>query len=768
MIKTKTTDKRQCIAVKITAVLAVIAWIVVLATLFVLPAYAADDVITNLTGTTWEFKLSGITRVTSASFLNLTGSVEYVYNGLTYTSDLTSMSGNVRFQTTGNIVEIYGVSHYTGVASSGNPFFTNTSNVNGTKYTPSKFLFSITGGDGVTNANLIAWLQANATQVYSGYTLTFDTLGGSAISSYTGTEIPSDLALNYTPTRSGFTFGGWYYDLEFSNAVVAGDILSSNTTVYAKWISSSQTGVINYYVYDEFQESVYLYLSSSFSYGSIRPSDLTGITLNGYTFDGWYYKELDDYFADSVSAGDLFPLGSTLNLYCTLTNNNTGATPYTVNFNTLGGTMSTQSIMTSQMPDVDSVYIPLRSGFTFDGWYYDISYLYSALEYDSVSQDTVLYAKWISNDDYTVNYYLDGSLWRSYTFDDGIITSDIISELVVPTGYTFDGWYYYSNYTQRASVGDLCSGSTFNLYGRQLDGDDLPSHIITFNSLGGSSLPSVHFSRVPVNFNSTYVPIRTSNNNTFIFGGWYWDMSFTSPVLQNQVINSDSIVYAKWELSSHVTITYYLYGSRCNILSYEFGTLDQQAVASSTNGSLLFDGWYFNSDYTGALAQIGDLIDSDITLYGRFVDDPEDVSLFSIYFNTNGGNYIAPISVNSIPDDLPRPVRVGYIFDGWYYSNDFSVSVNAGDGFSGSIWIYAKWQVVQSGDSYQDGYNDAQNDNSTLKTIINASWSAFYESFVDFTSRTTIGGISIISVLATLIVIVLLFIAAKLFLGGIE
>ena len=74
----------------------------------------------------------------------------------------------------------------------------------------------------------------------STYTLTFDTNGGSAIDKITkdsGTTI--DLAA-YKPTRTGYTFAGWFSDKALTKAVTSVK-LTANTTVYAKWTQSGGT-----------------------------------------------------------------------------------------------------------------------------------------------------------------------------------------------------------------------------------------------------------------------------------------------------------------------------------------------------------------------------------------------------------------------------------------------------------------------------------------------------------------------------------------------
>ena len=331
----------------------------------------------------------------------------------------------------------------------------------------------------------------------------------------------------------------------------------------------------------------------------------------------------------------------------------------------------------------------------------------------------------------------------------------------IPTrsGYSFSGWYSNSALTQQSFSPGMTLSGPITLYAKWTS---TSGYSVEFNSNGGSSISSLsNVFALPSDLytNPAYIPTKSG----YIFDGWY-TQNLNIRYSEGSSIDSNTILYAKW--TEYVPDTYTVTfnsngGSSVSNLSGVTSLPNDLYTNSSyipTNSGYTFDGWYDQSLTTRY--QAGASISANTTLYAKWT-----LTGFTIYFNTNGGNYISPIYVDSIPDDLPRPVRVGYIFDGWYYDENFISSVVAGDGRSESVWIYAKWEALPSGGSYQDGYNNAQNDNSTLKTIINVSWSAFYDSFVDFTSRTTIGGISLISILITLIVIVLLFIVAKLFLG---
>lgn len=80
------------------------------------------------------------------------------------------------------------------------------------------------------------------------------------------------------PTLTGYTFAGWYLDSDLTQAPVGTDTFDEDTTLYAKW-----TPVMNYLylVYQEFALGrVLLEYQEEFI--------LEDVTLNGFTFQGWY------------------------------------------------------------------------------------------------------------------------------------------------------------------------------------------------------------------------------------------------------------------------------------------------------------------------------------------------------------------------------------------------------------------------------------------------------------------------------------------------
>ena len=81
---------------------------------------------------------------------------------------------------------------------------------------------------------------------------------------------------------------------------------------------------------------------------------------------------------------------------------------------------------------------------------------------------------------------------------------------------------------------------------------------------------------------------------------------------------------------------------------------------------------------------------------------------FTITFDTQGGSVVKPITIaEGATITLPRnPTKEGYIFDGWYLSDEFIEKFNATQTISSNITVYAKWK--------EDGGNQDEKQSYTI------------------------------------------------------
>ncbi|MHB8984629.1 MAG: virginiamycin B lyase family protein [Eubacteriales bacterium] len=84
---------------------------------------------------------------------------------------------------------------------------------------------------GTSDRTPVANFAANPT-----YTVTFDSQGGSSVSSINNVTSGSTISAPTAPTKTGYTFGGWYKESSCTNAWnFSTDTVTGNITLYAKW-----------------------------------------------------------------------------------------------------------------------------------------------------------------------------------------------------------------------------------------------------------------------------------------------------------------------------------------------------------------------------------------------------------------------------------------------------------------------------------------------------------------------------------------------------
>ena len=95
---------------------------------------------------------------------------------------------------------------------------------------------------------------------------------------------------------------------------------------------------------------------------------------------------------------------------------------------------------------------------------------------------------------------------------------------------------------------------------------------------------------------------------------------------------------------------------------------------------------------------------------------------FTITFDTRGGSEVKPITIaEGATITLPRnPTKEGYIFDGWYLSDEFIEKFNATQTISSNITLYAKWRELVAGEEFNVIFNlNYGTDNIVEKTTEN-------------------------------------------------
>lgn len=236
------------------------------------------------------------------------------------------------------------------------------------------------------------------------YTVTFVSNQGTAVAPITNIPAGSTILQPAAPTRSGYTFAGWYKDDgTFVNAWnFTSDQVNTNITLYAKWTSSGGSGgggggTTTYTVTFDSKGGTSVNSISGISPGS-KISAPKSPTKDGYEFSGWYTD--DNIFADSWNF-DIKQVNSNITLYAKwIPLKDHEKEKYTVIFESNGG---------SRVPSITGIESgskivrpkdPIREGYRFDGWYLDDQLFKEPwiFERNTVTADEILFAKWIELD----------------------------------------------------------------------------------------------------------------------------------------------------------------------------------------------------------------------------------------------------------------------------------------------------------------------------------------------------------------------------------
>ncbi|WP_285398368.1 leucine-rich repeat protein [Lysinibacillus sp. fls2-241-R2A-57] len=240
-------------------------------------------------------------------------------------------------------------------------------------------------------------------------------------------------------------------------------------------------------------------------------------------------------------------------------------TKYFVNFNSNGGSeVPSEEVLEGELLQVPTV--PVKKDYTFAGWYKDTELTTSwDFKKDAVTENITLYAKW-SKDNTSEGG--SGEATSSYiiTFDSNggsKVSSKEVSKgelLQAPTtpvkeDHTFAGWYKDEKLTEKWDFDHDVVTNNEVLYAEWTkynssnggSGQGSQSYIVTFNTNGGSEVPSQ-----TVAYKASMQAPSNPMKEGYTFAGWYKDEELTeSWDFKKDVVTKDLTLYARWTQESN-------------------------------------------------------------------------------------------------------------------------------------------------------------------------------------------------------------------------
>lgn len=532
--------------------------------------------------------------------------------------------------------------------------------------------------------------------------------------------------INIDFEKEGYDFTGW-------DVAPSATFPNTPVTYTAQWSAKPQT-----LTYEEGSAGTITNmptpLTETHNTGSVVTAATAPVSTGGYTFQYW---KASGAWTGVVTAGGTFnmPAGPV-----TLTAVWLAPGFVSMGFDPNGGQWSdgTNTVRSNGNVAVGSTFdvgeIPVKTGYTFDGWssssptdYPDLSATETESAAAIAGKPVVYTAKWnIRNNNVT---YMKGS--------NGTMVPEPAAEIVttgnkpvnVPvitadTGYVFIGWkdsinggIYDKVAVEKYIIDrDVTFTAQYSTEGKA---------IVVFNYDGGTDGTAGYKIMTGDPGNSYTAPIGDTDFSRAGFSFDGWDIAPTGTFgLAGQVV----VYTAKWNALPPGNCTVkFLKGDHGNmnpaiyskVLS--IGTKIANVPTVTADSNYAFTGWLSSLD--GAVysnvALKNYILTGDVTFTAQYVSmgsgggSPPPIiggttTYYVLSFQTNGGSMIDPVNSNGDTVDLEKyvPKKPGNIFLGWYSEPELknrvkSVLVNK------NITVYAKWSGLTSDRvAYMIGYAD--------------------------------------------------------------
>ena len=564
-----------------------------------------------------------------------------------------------------------------------------------------------------TNATLYATWTTNS------YKVTLDWQGGEAGTEETQATYGSAMPGIDPPTRTGYTFGGYYsringagtpYYTAGGKSARAWDQAAAKT-LYAKWTADSYTVTLDQ------QEGEGGTEEATATYGKALPA-IKVPTRTGHTFGGYYSGQNGagaQYYTAEGKSAQRWDVATNATLYAKWTPN-----AYKVTLDRQGGKGGAGSARAAYGNEMPEIKPPTRTGHTFGGYYsgmdgdgtqYYTAEGKSARVWDMATNAT-LYAQWTVNS-YTVA--LDRQGGKGGTGKAMATYGSAMPEITVPTrkGYTFAGYYrgtqgagaqYYTEEGKSERVWNMASNATLfakwtaNSYEVTLDLQGGTGEVASATATYGKALPAIK------------VPTRTG----YTFGGYYSKKKgagtpyYTAAGKSARAWNvaSNATLYAKWTANSYkVTLNRQGGKGGAAFARATYGKAMPEIEAPTRTG-YTFGGYYSATNGGGTRYYTDEGTSARkwnktaaTTLYAKWTANSYTVTLDPQ--GGEGGTEETTATYGSAMPEITVPTLTGHTFGGYYSAtNGGGRKYYTPEGQGARAWnvasnatLYAKWKV---------------------------------------------------------------------------
>ncbi|MEW6710669.1 MAG: InlB B-repeat-containing protein, partial [Candidatus Riflebacteria bacterium] len=362
---------------------------------------------------------------------------------------------------------------------------------------------------------------------------------------------------------------------------------------------------------------------------------------------------------------------------------------FLVSFDARGGSAVTPASV-AKGDKVAEPASPVRSGFTFGGWYKEATCITPwNFASETVSDNLKLYARWITVAIQTVQVLFD-SAGGSPVAIRNVIPGEKIAEPATPIrdGYIFGGWFKDAELSKPWNFAgeNVLAGMTLFARWQRI------THEVIFNTAGASEIPAK-----TVNHGEKIAEPARPTYDGFNFSGWFKDAEGTAPWdFANDAVVGDTTLYARWAPVAQKTIEVIFDSLGGSTVSNQVLMPGEKILepAKPVREGFLFADWFKDAACTQPWMFAVETVSVNLTLYARWF--PVTAKTAEVNFESNGGSAVPAKTV--VPGEKitepAQPQRAGFDFTGWYKETTLTNKWNfSTDIVNSTMTLYAGWAV---------------------------------------------------------------------------
>ncbi len=563
------------------------------------------------------------------------------------------------------------------------------------------------------------------------YRITFDSNEGSPvpyIEKYDGQK----LGPLTTPTKTGFTFGGWFTDNEdFTTEVTENTIVTGNATYYAKWL-----------------ENITVNFNANGTGATVSPSSKTvakGTAIGELPTPEWTGREFSGWYTEAtggteVTANTIINAATTIYAHwieadeipyvfyipgeCSftssgLTNGTNGNCISTINPTGSNIDYTVSSLSNKKYIDTG---IPLYDATNNDK---DYEIGFTIVSYSTAGQaDRATLMNTKAEINTTTVKYPGVVFRRNNTTDDFLLQSRETlaanAEYTVASStvenvkvYRTDGSIYYSiNGGPKTLLNSLENFNPifdltvwFGAAPKNAAATTVQRYFVgTLSNMYIKLEPDVE-ELVEVTFDPNYEGAQTTTQNViknsaignlgepdartgYTFLGWFTDPTGGTEITSSTIVSSDVTYYAHWVETATITLHPGNGTVTPNTITLTSGSTVGDLLPTPTYAGHTFLGWYEESTFD-TLVTSETVVSSNTDYYAKWVQN------VTITLHPGDGtvtpNTITLAPGSTVGDLLPTPEWTGHTFLGWYEESTFDTLVTSETVVSSDTDYYAKW-----------------------------------------------------------------------------